>query len=227
MKSFIKQLINSFLDLIYPPICLHCEKTLPLTFKIFCEECLIEFKPLNAGERCPYCFSADFKIEDKVCFNCRKKALVFTRVYSAFDLTGPAESLFYKLKSSPSSYLSLAGAAFLSYGYLTSHLPLPDFIIPLSQSFFKKLTLGESPHFQLAKQLAKILNCPLCPFPFSFKIFNKRVTMNQAKENLFQDKVILLVGDLMTDQGEMQDFAHLLAGKYPKSIYGVTLCRQI
>jgi predicted amidophosphoribosyltransferase len=51
------QLINSVLDFVYPPLCIHCNSFLEKDHLLLCSLCFQELGIQDAGERCHSCFS--------------------------------------------------------------------------------------------------------------------------------------------------------------------------
>jgi competence protein ComFC len=238
MKSLLKALSHSFLSLLYPPLCLHCETSLSSKYKIFCADCLGQFEVVLSKERCPFCFSSDLMEGKRVCDACLKKPTVFTRVLSAYDFIGPAATLELKLKSLHSSFLTEGASALMAHCFLKTSWPLPDFVVPVQQTFLERLVHGYNPNAQLAKNLAIILNRPYLSClnyrPFHFKINEESETMREKgvrfrllNRSVLEDKSILLVADLLTNEGRMQECARALAEGHPEKIYGLTLCRAM
>lgn len=229
LNSLLKDYLGSVCALLYPLICLHCEDELENGLTIFCRSCLESLEEINAKERCLRCFSADISDSKRICELCLKKPSLFTRVLSAYDLAGPAASLQKKLQTK--SFLAEAAALLMANYLLKTALPLPDIIVPIGQTFSERLE-GFYPSLIMAKQLSKILNRPL----LSCLTYNPfRINLNSEGEasfhlknlNLVEERSILLVSDLFASRGRMQECAEALSEGFPKSIYGLTLCRTL
>ncbi len=54
MFSFLSKVKNTILDILFPPICLNCQKHLDAKNKLICEECLALIK-INNALFCPIC----------------------------------------------------------------------------------------------------------------------------------------------------------------------------
>lgn len=238
--NFLKNFGKSFVNLVYPPHCMHCRQYLVNDAYPLCSTCLEMMQLIDPQERCPHCFSADYCLENKLCPHCLRKGPVLHGIAAAFDYVGPAASLIRKLKYSNQTHLADVCAAYLAAQFLKLEWPMPDLIVPIPIAFTHLLERGYNQSLLLAESLSKILNRPTQEIlkrksgDFSqaglgkhqrVKLDGKTITLND-KCNV-HDKVILLVDDVMTTGSTMKKSAEALLEQCPSSLYGLAVCRAI
>lgn len=237
----LKQLANSFLDLIYPPLCLHCRESLDAEFSLFCHTCLKLLALIDPACRCPYCFTSEINIEkDNSCSECRQKPQIMRRIAAAFDYEGPAATLVKQLKYGGKPYLAEGAGAFLTAQFVRLEWPLPDYIIPMPMAPLRKFDRGYNQSQLIADVLGKLLNKPVLnilkrasgDFSQAGLSHKQRLQLSEHAITLkpnhqLRDTCLLLIDDVMTTGSTLQRCASALAGGYPDSIYGLTVCRAI
>ncbi|KAF3362513.1 Uncharacterized protein PHSC3_000748 [Chlamydiales bacterium STE3] len=212
-------LINALLSFIYPPICIHCESVLSQGYTLICQPCFLELEMLSHQERCRNCFNI-LDTRHAQCTTC--KSALFTGISAVFDYTGAATTFYNKLKTMHGSYLCRSASSFMAMQYLQTNWPLPDIIVPLPQSWGEMFFNSHHHTGLIAQELALLFNRPYqTVFHYHFK--KKRFSL--ANEGILKNKNVLLVGDLLTTQGKMHQYAEILAEGYPKNLYGITLCQ--
>ncbi len=239
MIPLIQKCSESFLSLLYPPLCVHCNCLLHNPSQLLCEDCLIIMELIDPNERCPYCFSSNYCPEQRVCQECQKKSPILHRIGSAFDYTGPAASLIRHLKYGNQKYLARGCGAYLAAQFLRLEWPMPDVIIPVPIAFNHWVNRGFNQCELLANHLGDIIKCPVVNAlrrrsgDYSQAGLNREQrmklignTFELRKGYQFYDKTILLVDDVMTTGSTMRKCAEQLYETYPESIYGITVCRS-
>ncbi len=242
------QLIGSFkgffrhtCNLLYPPLCFHCEGSLEGENQIFCATCLLQFTPIQKMERCPFCFSADFNpMQEKCCASCVADPLPLKAVAAVFDYLGPAASLVRHLKYGGQDHLASGCGAYLAYQHAELGWPIPDLIVPMPMPRLRKLERGYNQSLLLANALARFLDRPVVEllhrkstgFSQAGLTVGQRKELNHADFALEKgashfDKSILLIDDVMTTGSSLRCSAEALAPLYPTAIHGLTLCRAI
>jgi ComF family protein len=235
----IKSLGMCLLNFIYPPFCLHCESRLNEDEKIFCASCLELLYPLQPGERCPKCFSAEFNPRlEKRCKGCSDVKSSIDRIGAVFDYEGPAATLIKKLKYGRAPHLAKGAAAYMASQLLELDWPMPDGIVPMPMPSIKRLERGYNQSFLLAKALSAILNCPVLdvlgrdPGDYSQAALNttqRQEMMGTSfylkKGALLCDQKVLLIDDVMTTGATLEKAALTLQGAYPDRIYALTFCK--
>lgn len=241
MLPFLKTFGNSILDLIYPPLCLHCNESLETGCPIFCHTCLSLLEQIDPSMRCPFCFSSDFNNESqKCCEQCRKSPRNIKRIASVFDYEGPPATLVKHLKYGGQSYLAKGCGAYLAAQFLNLNWPMPDIIIPMPMARLRKFERGYNQSELLAQSFAKLMNCPVSKAlkrrsgDFSQAGLDHRQRLSLKSDSFyvqngdcFHDKKLLIVDDVMTTGSSLNCCAEALLPFFPQGIYAMTLCRTI
>lgn len=240
MIPFLRHLGQSLIDLVYPPLCLHCSTAICGKKALFCSSCQSLLEIIRHEERCPYCFSPDYVMSRHLCPHCIKRPPVLFRIASVFDYVGPAATLVKKMKYSDQPYLAKGGGAFLVAQFLKLEWPIPDVVIPVPMSITHWIDRGYNQSELLAQQFTDILGCSMqnALKRHSGDYSQAGLSLDQRRElsakrfcllenRQFHDKTILLIDDVMTSGSTLRKCAEVLCASYPKSIYGLTLCRAI
>lgn len=241
MKTLLKAFGKSFLDLLYPPLCLHCGEDLENECLIFCKTCLLLLEPIDPSLRCPLCFSSEFNGQmEKCCQQCKEKSRNIKQMASVFDYEGPPATLVKQLKYGGRYYLAKGGGAYLATQFLTLNWPMPDFIIPMPMARLRKLERGYNQSELLAESLAKLIQCPFSSIlkrrsgDFSQAGLDHHQRLNLKSDSFFveeadqlHDKTLLLIDDVMTTGSSLNCCAEALIPFFPKAIYALTLCRAL
>lgn len=230
---------KSFVDLIYPPFCLHCNESLRSTSPLFCDLCLELFVPIDSTQRCPYCFSADFSSESgPCCALCRKTPPHWDRLAAVFEYEGPASSLVKRMKYGGQFYLAKGIGAYLAAYLIGLEWPLPDYIIPMPMASFKKLERGYNQSKLLADVVGELLNRPVKDvltrlngdFSQAALSVKDRMQLNSEAFSLkndtdLYDKNILLIDDVVTTGSTLKCCCEVLRGSCPAHIYALSFCK--
>lgn len=239
MLSFLNSIGKSFLDLVYPPLCLHCEEGLEKAHPLFCFECLKQMAPIDPAERCPYCFSSEIDLEhEKCCDQCRHQPPLTERIAAVFDYEGPAATLIKKLKYGGQSYLAKGAGAYLAAYFLQLGWPLPNGIIPMPMSRLRAIERGYNQSALLAESIASLLSCPIYDllkrtagdYSQAGLNYQQRLELNsktfQVKSKIsLEDKCLLIIDDVITTGSSIRCCAEALQELYPSKIYALAVCR--
>lgn len=241
MIRFIgKRILSSFKNLLYPPLCLHCNRSIQGEHAHLCAGCSAQLELIEPTERCPLCFSGDFCPVRLNCSQCRFESPVLDKVAAAFDHTGPAATLVKKFKYSNQPYLAKGLAAYMAMQFVHLNWPLPDLIVPVPLSFTHWLSRGYNQTELLACSLSSILECPVGNLikrrsgDYSQAGLKKKERLKLDSEN-FQlrkganvaDQTILLLDDVITTGRTLRCCAEVLLEGCPTAIYGLTVCRAV
>lgn len=240
MRKVFHQLSHAFLDLLYPPICLHCSDSLEAGFKIFCPACQSQLSLIDPAGRCPYCFTDDYNMDKKLCPSCFRCKPVLHRTAAAFDYAGPASTLVKRLKYAGQPYLAKGAGAFLAGQFLQLDWTMPDLLVPVPMAFTHWIERGYNQSMLLAESLGNILNVPVKnvlkrrsgDYSQAGLTFKQRMELSGNSFSLFEgedlaDKTIVLIDDVMTTGSTLRLCAEALIPGCPRNIYGLTLCRAI
>lgn len=240
MKSVFYRLGRAFVNLVYPPLCLHCKDSVNDDTHILCESCLSLLQLIVPAERCPCCFSARYSCESRHCPECQRTPPQLNAIAAAFDYVGPAATLVRKLKYSEQSYLAKGCGAYLTAQFLQLEWPMPDVIIPVPIALTHLLERGYNQSLLIAKSMSEILNCPVQEAlyrgsgDYSQAGLSRKQRMeldgllfSLKKDQQLQDKTVLLIDDVMTTGSTMRKCAEALMEECPAKIYGLAICRAI
>lgn len=238
--KLVRRLNQSLIDLVYPPLCLHCSRPICGKAALFCPSCQTLLEIIPHQERCPFCFSSDYSVSRRSCPHCVKQPPVLYRIAAVFDYVGPAATLVKKMKYSDQPYLAKGAGAFMAAQFINLEWAIPDVVIPVPMALTHWIDRGYNQSELLAEQFANIIGCPVLNAlkRHSGDYSQAGLSLSQRKElgaekfclreNLqLHDKTILLVDDVMTSGSTLRKCAEVLFASYPKVIYGLTLCRAI
>lgn len=240
MTGFLKQMSTSLLHLAYPPLCLHCSQSVSEGNQLFCPACLELLVLIDSAERCPYCFSAEYCPEERLCTECLLRNPVLCGIASAFDYAGPAATLIRSMKYGNLPYLAKGAGAYAVAQFLRLDWPMPDCVIAVPMALSRRLDRGYNQVKLLGKSIATILDRPFYDAlgrssgDFSQAGLSRQQRMNLKATSFFMrenrdlaGRCILLVDDVMTTGSTLRACAQVLMEQSPSAIYGLTVCRTI
>ncbi len=231
-----KRIAHSFLDLLYPPLCLHCGESIAAEEPLFCASCLEELVLIDPAHRCPFCFQEHEMATLSACLECRRHPPIFNRLAAACDELGPAKTLLARLKSRPA--LAKGAGALMAAQFLKLEWPFPDLIVPVPLDWIHALERGYNQSQLLADGVGAILQRPVDPLlkrkcgGYTQTLLSR--TQREALErSLFsiksgtsvQGKTVLLIDDSLTTGTTLRRCAEILLEEEPKAVYGLVFCR--
>jgi ComF family protein len=233
-----KALRRSFLHLVFPVHCLHCNELICHDAPLFCCACLTLLELINPTGRCCACFGPRDAIKGKRCNNCLEGYSIFKGIGAAFDYVGPAASLVKKLKYGNQPQLAQGAAAFLVMQWGQLNWPIPDAIVPVPLAFTHWIGRGYNQSALLAEHMGSLLKVPVWDVlrresgdfsQASLSLVQRRALEGKrfklTKGHLLADKRLLLLDDVMTSGSTLQRCAEVLAEGCPASLYGLAFCR--
>lgn len=241
--EFLKKIniIKDFLlDLIFPKICLSCNKE----GSYLCEKCLVKI-PLVDKLGCPVC--GKITLYGKTCDDCRRKTyltgLLYATSYKNPIIREAIKLLKYKYVKELSEALAKIMLRFIkNSGFLVNNFTdeLSSFlIIPVPLHRKKFLSRGFNQSELLAQKLAEELEMEMRT-DILIKIKNtrsqtdlkekERVTnvkdvfaVKNKKET--RGKIILLIDDVTTTGSTLNEAAKVLKKSGSREVWGITLAR--
>lgn len=240
LASFLSKLKQSFVHLVYPPYCLHCETLISYPGPLLCEPCSNLLALIDPSERCPACFNFSERGDTGLCSHCVQAPRLFYRMAAAFDYIGPAASLIKKFKYANQPYLAKGIGASLIGQFNRLQWPLPDLIIPVPLSFTHWIERGYNQSALLAQVVGHYLKVPVWDV-----LRRKSGDYSQAGLSLQQrqvlegksfklkkgvelyDKSVLIIDDVMTTGSTLQRCAEALLEGCPSSVYALTFCQAL
>lgn len=235
-----KQVGRSFINLIYPPLCLHCKACLPNDAHQLCHTCLTLLELIDPAECCPCCFSPDYSPELSLCHDCIKFTPILNGRAAAFDYLGPAAALVRQLKYHNQAHLAEGCSAYMAAQFLQLNWPMPDVLIPVPISFTHWIERGFNQSELLAQGLSNLLKIPVHnalqrksgDFSQAALSRTQRARLDgsliqlKASKNL-QDACIMLIDDVITTGSTLHRCAEALSVCGPARIYAMAICRTI
>ena len=240
VQTVFKRLKHSFLHLVFPPRCLHCEESTDHDQPLFCPACLSLLELIDPSERCFSCFGPRDPAQGRRCSDCLEGNSIFSGIGAAFDYIGPAASLIKKLKYGNQPYLAEGAGAFLVAQWGQLKWPVPDAIVPIPLSFTHWIDRGYNQTVLLAEQMSKLLEVPVwdvlhrksgdysqAALSLSQRksLDGKRFTLK--KKFSLEDKTLLLVDDVMTSGSTLKRCAEVLVEGYPTRLYALAFCKAV
>lgn len=194
---------------------------------------------INPEERCFYCFSSEAVGESTACFTCQQNPPVWHRAASALDYVGPAVTLVTAMKYGNQPYIAKGAAALMASQLSKLDWPFPDLIVPVPIPFTRWIQRGYNQSGHLAKYLGMMVERPVCQAlkrrsgDFSQAGLSskqrkelKSDSFTLVKKNALEDKIVLLIDDVMTTGSTLKCCAEVLLEGVPKNIYVLTVCRS-
>lgn len=238
MLSWPRQALDSFLHLLYPPLCLYCDSALQDPALIFCEACTHLLHCLDPSHRCRYCFQEmDGPRQPLVCGVCAKQPAVFHGLAATFDYVGPAACLVKRMKYGNQPHLASGAAAFMVAQFTTLGWPLPDVIVPAPMPWIRQITRGYNQSQCLADEIGNYLQCPVVnalhrrsgDFSQAGLSHEQRkqlahTTFQLKPGNDFTNQCVLLVDDVTTSGTTFRRCADALLHGAPAQLYALAFC---
>lgn len=242
MKKFIFDFISGLKDIIYPKNCLICgEKPgKDSVDELVCLNCWAAIKK-NIPPFCAVCGrSLDNKsLTKSVCCACLKRPMHFDRAFAPCVYEGPIINLIHEFKYNLKDYLAPALSSLILDFIADYDIPVKsmDLIVPVplhparlrEREFNQALLLGE--------KISAAYNIPVS----ADNLIRKKYTKNQAElesparlinvsgsfavktPELFQDKNILLVDDVLTTGATCSEAAGALKNAGTRKVFVLTL----
>ncbi len=220
-------------NIVFPPLCLHCEERLDKGGRLICKACASFFELIDPETRCPYCFTENGG--SAPCCECVEKRRWGLQVGAALEYFGPVATFVKKMKRGGMPYLAKTGGAFLFGQFQTLGWPMPDLLIPIPRRSWLQ---GTNHATLLALSLGKLLGVPVREWVkrTSGDLSQARLSSSQrealAGENFFlkkkakiEGKVILIIDDVRTTGTTLRCTAQALKEGFPKRLYALTLAR--
>jgi predicted amidophosphoribosyltransferase len=138
---------------------MHCQALLEKRKGLFCPSCLEQISLVDREERCRTCFAELYKGR---CERCMHRSVVIHHQIAACEPMGPAKTLLSGIDKGRRECIP-AAASLMAYQWLKQKMPVPDLIIPLPSSFWKRQQHGFDAKRLLANEIGKIFSCPVLP----------------------------------------------------------------
>ncbi|MCX6764930.1 MAG: ComF family protein [Candidatus Nealsonbacteria bacterium] len=235
----LRKLKALILDILYPKFCVNCAKE---GFYL-CEDCLSLVEILDK-QYCSFCFPARITIDGKTCPSC-EKGHYLNGLYFACSYENPIiKKLISEFKYEP----YIKDYAELLAFFIISHLAnlnktFSDFkefiIIPVPLFIKKQKIRGYNQAEEIGKKISEILKIQLLPnvliktkptisqteLKKEERIENIRNSFLMKDKNPIKDRDILLIDDVFTSGGTMDECARILKQNGAKEVWGMAIAR--
>lgn len=244
--SFLKQAVDSVLDLVYPRSCGLCHRELEdieEAHSVLCEEC---FREMNLGDDrgCPACGAklGPFAPSTPECVHCRNERYAFSEVFSLGNYGDALQRACLSCKSESSHCLTRQMADLLyRLGQDTMVSWDVDLVVCVPHHWRKRLLGGYQSSAELAERVAGNLGKPfarqlltktkhtpdqarLSP---TLRRKNVKNTFAVASPKLVRDRRILLVDDVMTTGSTADACTRALKKAGAEAIFVAVLARGL
>ncbi len=189
----IRMSIKSFLDFVFPPLCLACKE--PAETKFLCPQCWDLCTLPDPIERCRHCFK-ELDRSSALCSQCLNRPLLLVARAHVFDAESPAFVL-----GREHTY-AMAGFAVALWTQLD--WPVPDVIVPMP----------DKDSIAIGRAFAELLDLP---FVRALQ-FNC-----EYKEDRLEEEKIQLLFDVLNPIEKLQKSSLSLSESFPKRIYLLSL----
>lgn len=162
------------------------------------------------------------------------------KVAAACEYQGPAATMIRLMKYGDQPELAEAAAAFLAMQWIQLDWPSPDYIVPVPCSWLRRFERGYNQAELIAGALGKLINAPVnlslrrSIGDYSQAGLSREQRLQQPLKSFhlqncseLEDKIILLVDDVMTTGRTLNVCAEALHEAFPRDIYGMTFCRAV
>lgn len=234
MLSFLNKIKNSILDILFPPICLHCRKAL-ITDEYLCETCFNSIQ-LNTSLFCPVC-RLRLAENKKICGHANYL------LGAAVNYDNPVfrDLIHYFKYESFENLAPLLGETLLKY-IENCKLKIDNFIIvPIPLHRVKEKYRGFNQSKLLAKNIGAYFNLEIIDAlkrvkntkpQAQFKNSEQRIknvkdcfVMNEFAINAVKNKNILLIDDVFTTGTTINEAIRILKQKRARKIIALVLAK--
>ena len=211
---------DALLDLMYPTVCISCEKKIDEHTELFCLECQHQARMTELHESMDNEFTAHFPTFDKLISGCAMYYYIKTgRIQKALEL------LKYKNRPEIGTRLGQCYGNFLNSSDIYMDI---EFIIPVPLHTKRKAQRGYNQSEVFANGLAENMKAQVR----SNVIFRRKETQSQTEKNRadrianmkaifycksnldLNHRKVLLVDDILTTGATLQSFAEILVLRY-------------
>jgi len=231
MQTFLQSFKNSWLGLLFPQICLHCQKALPEQETLLCATCFAKLQFLDPTSRCQGCFAPS---EEPLCADCSPNT--FSASCFAYEEVAKSLIIAYKFGGRPD--LAKGLASFMLLQFVRLSWPLPDLITFIPQSFLRSKLRGYNQSELLANELGHLLGRPVVALlkkpHFTISQTQLEVLERQGlahdtfilhKAPLLENQELLLIDDVFTTGATIDLAAKVLLKAEAKKVYALTFAR--
>ena len=239
MNKFIKGIIDSFIELIYPKRCVCCDGILSKIEKEvgICKACSKSIKIVGRNY-CMKCGAPLLKREDEYCATCRDNSHIYNQAKAVFQYTGEMKNAMYRFKySNRRCYGKVFARHILKVHGDWIKAQQFEAIIPVPMHDRKKKKRGYNQAEVLAKELSTLTNIPVNDRIVRREMETqamKQLNRQKRKKNLLnafilaendvQFRKVLIIDDIYTTGSTLDEVAKVLKTGGITEVYGVCVC---
>ncbi len=230
-------ILQTFIGLFFPKICLSCDERLLDNEQFLCLNCINSLDFLKVI--CPICGSP--KTEDK-CKVCQTNEFLFDKARSVFMFNTVVQNLIHEFKYNEMTMIAKFLGK-LSQEYIEKFQPFDhiDYVVPVPLHKVKKRYRGFNQSEYITRQIARNMNWKHLPNLIKRKRFTEtqtKLNKEQRRENVsfafkinskynIKGKNILLVDDVFTTGATVNSIAAALKEKQVNKVYIFTIARAL
>ena len=238
MNQFIKGIIDSLVELLYPNKCISCDKVLLKIEKEmgFCKDCAKGIRLVGPN----YCMTcgAPVSSSEEYCDGCRKSTHSFDQSKAIFRYNGDMKNAMYRFKYANRRCYGKVFAfhAVKNYGRWIEEKGF-DAIIPVPMYGPKQKKRGYNQAEVFAKSLSEVTGIPVATEIIRRNkdtVAMKQLNRLKRKKNLLkaftmskndvQFRKVLIVDDIYTTGSTLDEVARVLKDGGVREVYGLCIC---
>jgi ComF family protein len=242
MSQIYKTILDTVVNIIFPPRCISCSEII-LEPGMICAECWpkVEFVNHPCCVKCGIPFEYEFG-PNVICLNCEQNNTYYERALFLFKYNDISKKIIHKLKYYDNTYLAKY-LAFLAKRIISSNFPVCEIIIPVPLHRRKLMSRFYNQSALLAKEIGKLVNIEfnssiLCKVKHT--VPQTTLTKLQRQENVkntfilnkttrkfIKDKTIFLIDDVITTGSTINECSKVLKAGGCKEVFVFTLARVL
>jgi ComF family protein len=230
-------ILDAFVDLLFPKVCFGCDIRLQGKEKILCSDCEGSLHFLTGV--CEICGSPENPSD---CPVCNSNKFVFDKARSVYIFSKTVQNLIHELKYNEMKRIAKYMGEYVSeYLHLFQPFGNVDIIAPVPLHMVKKRARGFNQAEFLSKEISRHVNwrhIPNLVLRNRFTDTQTKLNRKQRHENVsdaftlspkfeIQNKNILIVDDVFTTGATVNSICKLLKKNHAAKIYVLTIARAL
>ncbi len=230
-------ILQTFLGLFFPKICLSCDERLSENEQFICSSC---FKSLKFLENiCPVCGAPKTTVK---CQTCRTNEFLFDEARSVFMFKKIVQKIIHEFKYNEmirvAKFMGLLSREYLERFQPFGHI---DYIVPVPLHKVRKRSRGFNQAEYLTREISKNMNWDNLPKLIKRQRFTEtqtKLNKDQRKKNVslafkinpkydINGKNILLVDDVFTTGATVNSITSALKEKHANKVFVFTIGRAL
>jgi ComF family protein len=239
---FLKKLFQKLLNLLISPSCLHCGSVNVSTMGL-CQSCWTQLRFIGN----PHCFQCSLPLpvgieENYLCSRCYEQKPSYDKAYAIFEYTSVGKKLVLSFKNQDRTELKNLFLPWLMKGG-QNFFKEADVIIPIPLHWTRLFLRKYNQAAILAHLISRNINISYNPFILKrrytsykqknltrqkrFKHIEKVFYVPEKQKKSIENKVVLLVDDVITTGATIHAAAHQLKKNGAQKVYVLALARVV